>query len=46
MEEPRLGTALYPVSVGATATVTGDFDLVHDLEAAILEATRAAARQF
>jgi hypothetical protein len=45
MDEPRQGTAAYPVSVGATATVTGDFHSVHDLEQAILEATRAAGRQ-
>ena len=45
MDEPPQGTAPYTVSVCATATVTGDFHSVHDLEQAILEATRAATRQ-
>jgi len=45
MDEPRPGTVTDPVSVGATAAVTGDFHSVNDLEMAILEATRAAGRQ-
>ncbi|MBK9139426.1 MAG: hypothetical protein IPM17_11805 [Verrucomicrobia bacterium] len=35
MDEPRQGTATYPVPIGS----------VHDHEAAILEATHAAGRQ-
>ena len=45
MDEPRLGTAVYTVSVCATARVTGGFENVNDLERAILEATRAAGRE-
>jgi len=44
MDEPRTGTAL-TVSVCVTATVTGRFASVNELERAILEATRAAGRQ-
>lgn len=45
MDEPGQGAALYTVSVCATATVTGGFSSVNDLELAVLEATRAAGRQ-
>jgi hypothetical protein len=45
MDEPRLGTAVYPVSVSATATPAGGFETVNELERAILEATRAAGRE-
>lgn len=45
MDEPGVGTAVYTVSVCATATVTGDFDSVNALERALGEATRAAGRQ-
>lgn len=45
MDEPGVGTAVYTVSVCATASVTGGFDSVNDLERALLEATRAAGRQ-
>lgn len=43
MDEPSRGTAL-TVSVCVTATLTGRFESVNDLERAILEATRAAGR--
>lgn len=45
MDEPGKGTAIYTVSVCATATVTGGFENVNDLERALLEATRAAGRE-
>ena len=43
MDEPGRGTAL-TVSVCVTATLTGRFESVNDLERAIVEATRAAGR--
>lgn len=43
MDEPGHGTALCTVSVCSTVTVTGGFDSVHDLDCAMLEATRTAA---
>jgi hypothetical protein len=45
MDEPGVGTAVYTVSVCATATVTGGFDSVNALERAMGEATRTAGRQ-
>lgn len=44
MIEPRRGTVL-TVSVCATATLTGDFDSVNDLERALVAATHAAGRE-
>ena len=45
MAEPRLQTAPRAVSVSATVTIPGGHLSVNDLEAAVLEATRAAGRQ-
>ena len=45
MAEPRLQTAPRAVSVSVTVTIPGGHLSVNDLEAAVLEATRAAGRQ-
>jgi len=45
MAEPRVETAQYTVSVCATVTIPNGNICVNDLEAAVLEATRAAGRE-
>jgi len=45
MAEPRLQTAPRAVSVSVTVTIPSGHLCVHELEAAVLEATRAAGRQ-
>ncbi len=44
MIEPQLETVSRTVSVSVTAPVSGQFDSVHALERAILEATRVTGR--